>query len=115
MNKAIDECKHEERYVVYGAEYCRDCNEELSNDEEPFELIQQRVNQRLKMNNPKCHICNTFLSPKARHSQVLNGFLDQDTAEYVHHANKCRNEHYHRKFNNGMPGLYSEVPVTKSN
>jgi hypothetical protein len=56
-----------------------------------------------------CHVCNNEMLPSAKNRVLVDGFYDQDTNQYVHW--NCRDNHYIQKQQNGMAGLYSEMPA----
>lgn len=57
----------------------------------------------------KCHVCNGDIYPDMQSNNPENGFHDQDTGQFAHM--KCRKKHYEIKNQNGMSGLYSEMPI----
>jgi hypothetical protein len=47
--------------------------------------------------------------PSQNNKVLADGFYDQDTNQYAHWI--CRDNHYIQKQQNGMAGLYSEMPA----
>ncbi len=58
----------------------------------------------------KCSHCGKPFEPDKKNPHLTNGFFDNDTKE-MSHWEKCRDIHYYKKQQNGMGGLYSEMPL----